>query len=454
MRLLVVSMYWPPAGGAGVQRPLKLSGHLAELGFDVHVLAPDDPKWLHRDASLVSPPGVTVHRARNLGPRSRRPAEELRAARGVGRLAVRAELAARAALVPDAAVLWNLTAIPAAIRLVRQLSIDVVLTTSPPGSVHLAGAAVRRATSTRWVADLRDSLVQHVHRRHEVRGERALGRLVARQADAIVCVSNAIAEETAELRPRGPVRVIGNGCDFEDFDGLEYRRGGRFRITHAGSFFGRRDPRPFLDALARTDADVVARFAGDFRSSDREYADRLGLGDRLELIPYASRTQALALQRDSEALLLLIPEAEGRGRGVLSGKVFEYLAAERPILAAVPPDGEAARLLRDLGAGIVAAPDDVDALVAALGDLETRWRAGELNGTPLSPEARARLSRRARAEELAALLNEVAARGRAGGAVPGGDAPVGARGGVAGDPPPRGGVVGDSSTGGGVVGDT
>jgi glycosyltransferase involved in cell wall biosynthesis len=407
VRLLVVSMYWPPAGGAGVQRPLKLSGHLAELGFDVHVLAPDDPKWLHRDASLVAPRGVTVHRARNVGPRSRRPAEELRAARGLGRLAVRAELAARAALVPDAAVLWNVTAIPAAIRLVRRLSIDIVLTTSPPGSVHLIGAAARRATPASWVADLRDSLVQHVHRRHEVRGERALGRLVARRADALVCVSNAIAEEMRELQPRGPVRVIGNGCDFEDFDGLEYRRGQRFRITHAGSFFGRRDPRPFLDALARTGGEVVARFAGDFRSADREYAERLGLGDRLELIPYASRPEALALERDTEALLLLIPEAEGRGRGVLSGKVFEYLAAERPILAAVPPDGEAAHLLRDLGVGVVTAPDDVDALAAALANLQARWLAGDLDGAPLSSEARTRISRRARAEELADLLREL-----------------------------------------------
>src|SRR5262249_20672898 len=83
---------------------------------------------------------------------------------------------------------------------------------------------------------------------------------------------------------------------------------------------------------------------GDFRSTDREWADALGLGDRLELIPYAPRATSLALQRDSEALLLLIPDAGGRGKGVLSGKVFEYLAVGRPILAAVPPDGEAAAL--------------------------------------------------------------------------------------------------------------
>ena len=72
-------------------------------------------------------------------------------------------------------------------------------------------------------------------------------------------------------------------------------------------------------------------------------------------MPYLPRPEALALQRDSEALLLLIPEADGRGRGVLSGKVFEYLAAERPILACVPPDGEAAALLRETDAGVVVA---------------------------------------------------------------------------------------------------
>jgi hypothetical protein len=92
---------------------------------------------------------------------------------------------------------------------------------------------------------------------------------------------------------------------------------------------------------------------------------------------------------------------------VLSGKVFEYVAAERPILAAVPPDGAAADLLREIGAGVVVAPDDVAGLRDALVELHGKWQRGELGWTLLPPDVRDRLSRRARVEELAELLREV-----------------------------------------------
>src|SRR5439155_480520 len=116
-----------------------------------------------------------------------------------------------------------------------------------------------------WIADLRDSIVANADRpverlaaRVKERGQTAVVRLIANRADAIVTVSEAIAEETQAFEPKGRVTVIANGCDFDDFAGLEYRPGDRFRITHTGSFFGKRDPRPFLQALAGSDPDVVA----------------------------------------------------------------------------------------------------------------------------------------------------------------------------------------------------
>jgi glycosyltransferase involved in cell wall biosynthesis len=417
MKVLLVTMYFPPAGGGGVQRPLKFATHLPALGIETHVLAPDDPKWIHTDDELQPPTQAWVHRARYVGPKGRRPAEELHGRRGLDRASRQAQLALRRVLVPDEHVSWNVTAIPAALRIARAEGIDAVITTSPPPSVHLVGASLKRALGIPWVADLRDSLLAHPHRRGDERvAARAkeqtvamIAKLVARQADAIVAAAPAIAEETRALSPRGRVVTIESGADFDDFAGLPYTAGRTFRITHTGSFFGKRDPKPFLRAFAAAGLDdAVVRFVGDFRSADREYARSLALGPKLELIDYVPRRRSLELQRDSEVLLLLVPDAGGRGKGVLSGKIFEYLAAERPILAVVPPNGAAASLVRELNAGVVVAPDDEDGIRVALVELHGRWQRGELGWTLLPPDVRDRISRRARVGELAELLREIA----------------------------------------------
>jgi glycosyltransferase involved in cell wall biosynthesis len=415
MKLLLVTMYFPPSGGGGVQRPLKFASQLPALGIETHVLAPDDSKWVHSDAELALPTQAWVHRARYVGPGGRRIADEQHGRSGMDLAVHRASTIGRRLLLPDENVTWNATAIPAAVRVVRAEGIDVVVTTSPPNSVHLIGAAVKRLTGVKWVADVRDSMVRNADRpvetlaaRAKERTQETVGRLIARYADESIAVSDFIAEELRSLGARGEVSVISNGADFDDFAGLEYQPNGRFRVTHAGAMFGKRDPRPFLTAFARADlTDSVARFVGDFREADREWAEGLGLGERLELHPYVPRRRSLELQRDSEVNLLLMPEVPGRGSGVIAAKVFEYLAAERPIIAAVPPDGATAAFVRDAEAGVIVAPDDVDALEAALRDLHARWRAGSLAGTPLSPELRTKLDRRRRAEELARVLRDV-----------------------------------------------
>jgi glycosyltransferase involved in cell wall biosynthesis len=416
VKILLVTRHFPPGGGGGVQRPLKFATHLPALGIETHVLAPDVPGTAPADDELELPTQAWIHRVRYVGPRSGRPADRLLAKQGVSRLGTQAALLGRRLLVPDENAPWSTLATPVAIRIVRREGIDVVLTTSPPPSLHLLGAAVKRTTGAAWVADLRDPLTSHPHRRgYESRLARLkettvgrVGRLVASQANAIVAASDAIADEMRALEPKGKVVTIANGCDFDDFAGLEHHPSDQLRITHAGHFHGKRDPKPFLRALAQSGLDdVVVRFAGDFRTEDREYAEALGLGDRVELLGNVSRRRSLELQRDSEALLLLIPDSGGRGRGVVTGKIYEYLAAERPILAVVPPDGAAAQLVRDTGAGIVVPSDDVDALREALLDLYRRWQAGSLDGTTLSAEWRERLSRGARVEDLADLLGSL-----------------------------------------------
>src|SRR5262245_51031061 len=201
MKLLLVTLYFPPAGGGGVQRPLKFASHLPALGIETHVLAPDDPKWVHEDADLPLPTQAWVHPARYVGPSGRRIADELHGRSGLDLALRRASTIGRRVLVPDENVTWNATAIPKAISIVRNEGIDVVLSTSPPSSVHLIGAAVKKPTGVKCVADLRDSIALRAHRSAEGVAARAkqkaragVAHLVARQADAIVTAAEAITE--------------------------------------------------------------------------------------------------------------------------------------------------------------------------------------------------------------------------------------------------------------------
>jgi glycosyltransferase involved in cell wall biosynthesis len=425
MRVLIVSFYFPPAGGGGVQRVLKLCRHLPELGIDVDVLAPDDPKWSAVDPGLAAdiPTATTVHRVRYRGPsHAQTPAARLAAAHGLSGLGVRAALLGRRVLLPDPEVAWLPDALRAGTRIVRERGIDVVLSTSPPNSVHVIGAAIARRTGVPLVTDFRDSWLANPHRRYEHRSVRAkravearIARAALRGAAAVSAVTPAIAEEAAELAPAGTtVRVVANGSDFDEFDGLAYARGERMRIVHAGSFFGQRTPRPFLTAYAALLTSrpelrerVQAAFLGELRPADREWALGLGLGDALALEGFQPHARALAAMRAADALLLLVPRAGGRGLSVVSGKVYEYLAAERPIVALVPPEGDAASLLRATGSAWIADPDDEQAIGAALAEAVGAWESDRLGERRLSAEWRQRLDRRTRAGELADLLRTV-----------------------------------------------
>ena len=414
MKILICSFYFPPTGGGGVQRPLKFAQLLPEFGIETHVLAPSNARWMHHEEPPPALASRYLNRALFFGPRGRLPAEELYGRRGGDRLLRKFWLTPRRFLLPDEDVTWLPTALAVATRIVRRERIDVLLTTSPPTSVHLVGALAQRLTGVRWVADVRDSIVANHDRRLERRAARAkeethrsVARLVAKRADAVVAVTDQIAVEMREIEPSTRVAVIPNGADFDDFAGLSYQRGRQFRITHTGSFFGKRDPRPFLTALARLGPEVIARFVGDFRRSDLDWVRANGLEHRVELLPYSPRQRSLELQRASDALLLLLPDVGERGQDVPSGKLFEYLAARRPILGAVPPAGTAAQLIREARAGIVVAPDDVDGIQHALEELLDRWRADELADVSLPPALAQRISRRTHAGELAELLQSI-----------------------------------------------
>ena len=202
-----MTLHFPPAGGGGVHRPLKFATHLPALGIETHVLAPDIP-GAAENAELELPTQAWIHRVRYVGPRAGRAEERIAGSEGLARVGTQVALLGKRLLVPDENLPWSTIATPFAIRLARREGIDVVITTSPPPSLHLLGAAVKKASGAAWVADLRDPLIANPHRRGDEsrlaqlkeKSVGGIGRLVASQADAIVAASDTIAEEARDRK--------------------------------------------------------------------------------------------------------------------------------------------------------------------------------------------------------------------------------------------------------------
>lgn len=425
MRVLYVAFYFPPTSGGGVERTLRFCEHLPEHGIDCEVLAPVDARWLADDpASLARiPAGLRVHRVRYRGPGNRvLPADRIAAATGAAeRALVRARLAPRRLLLPDVDVPWLVDLVPEALRLLRTGRFDALLTTSPPHSVAVAGGMLARRTGVPWIADWRDPWLANP----DVAGDRAavraklaasarLARLVAPRMAAASCVNEAIADEVRALAPQVPVEVIPNGAEVEQIAALERHADPRLTFLFTGYFFGDRGPGVFLDGLAAVLRErpelrdrLRARFIGSFPDAERDRLALLGLSGVVAIEPTRAHDVVLQAQRDADVLLLFMQDRAG-AEAVVPAKTWEYLAADRPVLALVPPQGAAAQELTAAAAGEIVAPQDPDGVRRAILLLAERHAAGTLAVPGLSPAARAAISRRGRAEQLAGLLRRAA----------------------------------------------
>ena len=429
MRVLVVAYYFPPSGGAGVQRPLKWVRYFPAAGVRPVVLTVRAGAYPHLDPAMLAevPPGVEVVRTAAPDPfalygratgRSRGEAVAARTGT-VGASERPAERAARwlraNVFVPDARVGWVPFAVARALRLHRRAPFDAVLTTGPPHSAHLVGLALRRA-GLPWLADFRDPWTQ-IHytgalgrTRAAGRLDRALERAVLRAADAVVTVSEPLRRDLLALVPEARVSVVRNGFDPADFAGEPPPAAdGRFELTYVGSLYA--VPHALLDAAARLRGAMPAlrlRFVGSVPDGFAAAVEARGLGGIVAAEPAVPHADAVGAMRRA-ALLLLVVEPWSYAAGVVPGKTFEYLASRRPTLGLGPPDGEAAHILRDTGGGEMIAQDDAAALDRLLRHHHAAWAAG----APAEGAATAGIAayaRPAQAAAVAAILRDVRAR--------------------------------------------
>ncbi|MEL6614308.1 MAG: glycosyltransferase [Bacteroidota bacterium] len=430
-RLLLITYYFPPSGGAGVQRTLKYTKYLRAHGVEPVVLTVEEGAYPSLDPTLAAdiPEGVEVLRTKALDPfgvygaltgKSRKDAVAVGSVSDADSLAKKAGLWARAnVFLPDARVGWVPFAARAARARIARGDVDAVLTSGPPHSVHLVGLHLRhqlRSLGLRWIADFRDpwtgiTFYDELPMTPLAKTlDAKLERRVLRSADRVVTVSPTWArdlDEAGGLRP-GTVEVIQNGYDPADFEGVrETVRENAFEVAHVGSLYGPRDP----ESLWRAIADLRAR--GEVRRLRIRLVGRvdaaveasldchglLPIVDRTPVVPHSEAVRAMA----RAGLLVLSIEDVRKDAGILTGKLYEYLASTRPVLALGPVGADADRLLRETSGGTLVARGDAEGAADVLKRHYAAWETGApLAGA--SPQALGPLSRKAQAGQLAALV--------------------------------------------------
>lgn len=395
--MLIITYYWPPSGGAGVQRWLKFAKYLPEFGYEVHVLTvrPDRATYPQIDESLLKqvPENVTVHCSDATNPfaiysvfgkgapSSGFANDDVSGFKGL--IKTLARFVRGNVFIPDPRKGWNRFAIKKANELIDSLGIETVVTTSPPHSTQLIGLELKRKKNIRWIADMRDpwTKIYYVSELLQTKWAQnrnaSLERQVLENADKVVTVSHTLAEEFCELAPalkRENLEVIPNGFDEDDFQ-VSVPLEEQFTIGYMGTITEQYDIDSLLKSIGTGNLDVGFRFIGDVQAGLR---NRLGeVAARCEFTGYLNHDKAIEKAASCSILLLVIPKVEAN-KGILTGKIFEYLALKRPILAIGPIDGDAARILTETGAGKMFDYSDMDGVSNFLQQNVRQFQTGEL----------------------------------------------------------------------------
>lgn len=387
-KVLIITYYWPPTGGSGVQRWVKFCKYLPSECWQPVIYTPENPEQLVRDESLEGevPSGVTVLKTRISEPYEayRRLVGKGRDAKGAGLNPINSQkkswkqklmLWLRSNLfVPDPRCSWVRPSVAFLQKWLKENPVDVMVTTGPPQSMHLIGLELHRRTGIPWVADFRDPWTRMFYfedlpmlpwvRKKHFRLEKA----VLDEATAVVSVSPRVRDDFASMTDT-PVHLITNGFDEEDFAGPgPSRSDSEFRIVHTGLFASDGNPLRLWDELSRLcreDAGFAARLrirlAGKVDPEITEAIRERGLGGNLVLLGYLSHSESVAELRSADLVLLPLRQSPEYSK-VLPGKIFECIASGRPVLGIGPVDSAAGDLLRLAGAGCMVDWDEVPKL--------------------------------------------------------------------------------------------
>ena len=376
-RVLVITYYWPPTGGSGVQRWVKFTKYLQRFGWQSLVYTPENPEQLAVDESLLQDvsANVSVIKTHINEPYAiyRRFFKSGDKGAGVNPLNQQkksfkqklAILLRGNLFVPDPRVGWVNPSARYLRKYLKDNPVDAVVTTGPPHSMHLIGLKLKKLTGVRWIADFRDPWTEMHYFKHmgllpwTAKWHREMEQKVLDKADVVIAVSAPVRDDF-QARTSTPVVLLTNGYDTEDFAAEPpVLPADRFTLVHTGLFASDGNPLKLWDVLAakcREDDEfkrqLRIRLAGKTDTEITESLRARGLSDNVEDYGYLPHPQTVELQRSASVLMLPLRQ-EPEYVKALPGKIFEYMAARRPVLGIGQEGGAAARMLADSGAGVM-----------------------------------------------------------------------------------------------------
>ena len=404
-KVLIITYYWPPSGGSGVQRWLKFVKYLREFGIEPIVLTidPHFATFPNYDYSLLKeiPEGIEIHTTHASSPfelykkvrKKDAPQAGFSGEKTSGLVDKAMRFIRGNFFIPDARIGWNKFAIEKAKEIIQQNNIDSIITSSPPHSTQLIGLELKRMFNLNWLADMRDPWTEIYYNNELFRTSLAkkkdykLEQLCLKNADKIVVVSEDIKRHFGANRKEimNKIHVIPNGFDEDDFlkvkseelsgkseelsgkseeltgkseelTGKSEMESGKLRtenltykvISYVGNLGEQYPVEGFLKAFAeivKKDSDWKLHFVGNCHNGVKTLVEKLNLSNSVVFVPYVNHSEAIDFMIKARILLLIIPEIENN-KGILTGKLFEYLATGNPILNIGPKDGDAASILK------------------------------------------------------------------------------------------------------------
>lgn len=430
--LLVITYYFPPSGGPGVQRVLKHIKYLPSYGWNPIVFTVRNADYPAFDYSLLDeiPSNIKVVRSKIIEPynlyrkltgkKTGEPVDVNIIKKEGTKLSLRerfVEFIRGTFFIPDARIGWYFTGKSELKQLLKEQPISAIYSSSPPYTCSLIANYAKKKLKVPWIAGFRDPWTEFIQAPPRwflpKYIDKSMEKNVFHNADAIEVAWLGIQKDALNKYPDLPSNKfvhIPNGFDSEDYPQFKMKSNEVFTLTYTGSMYGKRNPKALFDAieLLLTEGkirkeDFILNFIGRFGQEVHQMTETTSFNERINRINYIPHNESIQKLMESDALLLIVDESK-ESEEIVPGKVYEYLGTYKPLLVIAPEKGAIADLIKETGAGKVAHQSNVKSIADNFLQLFHFWKTGNQLDT-LNPQVIQRYERKESARKLAQLLD-------------------------------------------------